>query len=251
MLPPDISVIITTQQKRDSLFYCLNQALKATNNLDAELIIVKFKGDKLLFNPPRTVKVLNASKKTAPEKRNLGLSISKSKFIHFLDDDDFVSKNFYTKILKILINDKNSIGVACSVLMIDNKKRSIRKIIKKKSLCNYKNILVQNRIGTTSSVILKKEYLKNQGFRVGLKARQDFELWLRLLNNNPKNYFHIIPDILIRYSKDSPGSINSSTSIINHISSAFKVVFIERRSVKDILLLSIGALRYSISKIFR
>lgn len=244
----DISIVIVTQSLRKTLKDSLNSVFNATIDHNPQIIIIKQTDDLLDFRVSRRVEIINCNYSTAPEKRNLGLSHAKSKYIHFLDDDDFLNKNFYKIMLKRLAIDTNAIGIACSVAIVNKNKKVLAINNKGNLICKYKNLLLSNKIGTTSSVILKSQYIRNNSFRCGLNARQDFELWLRLLKKHKNMHFDLIPNILLSYSSSNKKSLSMSNSLRDHFKAALTVIFIEKRRFIEYFLLSIGLLRYLLSK---
>ena len=116
--------------------------------------------------------------------RNYGAKFCNSNFIHFLDDDDSISKNFYSTFLNYIKthNNNNYIGFYynASVVSSDNLNKEMF-LVNKKSNVSLIELFVENFIGTTSSVILRRNiFEKVNGFDELFFARQDYSLWLKM-----------------------------------------------------------------------
>ena len=88
--------------------------------------------------------------------RNRGLKYSKSKFVTFLDSDDFWDKNKLKKQINFMLK-YNYDFTYCDYKSIKNNKI---KIIKTPNFFNYKNFTKNTSIAT-SAMIIKKKILKN------------------------------------------------------------------------------------------
>ena len=88
--------------------------------------------------------------------RNRGLKFSKSKFVTFLDSDDFWDKNKLKKQINFMLK-YNYDFTYCDYKSIKNNKI---KIIKTPNFFNYKNFTKNTSIAT-SAMIIKKKILKN------------------------------------------------------------------------------------------
>ena len=88
--------------------------------------------------------------------RNRGLKYSKSKFVTFLDADDFWDKNKLKKQINFMLK-YNYDFTYCDYKSIKNNKI---KIIKTPNFFNYKNFTKNTSIAT-SAMIIKKKILKN------------------------------------------------------------------------------------------
>jgi hypothetical protein len=225
--------------------------LEATLNVSSELIVVKKKGENITLPNAAEIKVINCEHSTAPEKRNLGYKNSNAIYVHFLDDDDYIHKDFYRILLNKIHENNNYLGVACSVNLVNIHGIKIRVNIKKQGTYGYKDILTANKIGTTSSVILKNEFLQKDPFTKGLTVRQDYELWLRLLNQNKDKYIYVTNEILMDYTMGSVNSISTKTKINKHIFGAIRIIYLEKRFLKDYLKLILGTIRYILSKLLK
>jgi teichuronic acid biosynthesis glycosyltransferase TuaG len=114
--------------------------------------------------------------------RNLGLRNTKSKFIAFLDSDDFWSKNKLKKQIKFMISNTYDLTYTDYKIIKNHKIKTVRV----PDYFNYKKFIHNSSI-TTSSVILKKKIIKNIYFR-NLKFLEDYFFKCQILKKNVKAY---------------------------------------------------------------
>lgn len=193
-----VSVIIPTYNRIEKLKRALESVLKQTYS-KLEIIIVdnESKDGTIKFleefsKKNKKIKYLTNNKKGANYSRNLGIKNAKGEYIAFLDDDDTWNSTKIEKQVKIL-ETNSDIGICYT-----GKKIIYESLNKEYFSCsNSNNIYIENYIGTTSSVIIKKEILEKSGlFDVELPALQDYDLWIRILKNT-KSYQ--IKEALINY----------------------------------------------------
>lgn len=113
--------------------------------------------------------------------RNKGILAARGNYIAFLDDDDEWHPQKISKQIAKIIED-NSIGlVYVGKNIIYPKKKISYKSIPPEIFNARHNILIDNFIGTTSSVLVKRDIVVACGmFDEKLKALQDHDLWIRV-----------------------------------------------------------------------
>lgn len=136
------------------------------------------------LNQDDKVKVLcDSTISNAPAARNLGLAQCNYDYVHFLDDDDYVSADFYSKAHYVLSkNNENIVGVAFSANIIsDCDDKLVGLAIRKKLFVSQEDLLLDNFIGVTSGVIVSRAAAANVGgFNEAMPARQDYMFWLEI-----------------------------------------------------------------------
>ena len=124
------------------------------------------------------------------EQRNLALNIVKTKYLGFLDDDDFWQKNKVQEFLNFLkeINNKD-IALWYSGFNffkeVDSEKIFSKKIIDPNS--DLRSLLLQRGdfTGSASNPIINVKIAKNiNGFNNKIFTGEDYEFYLRLSENN-------------------------------------------------------------------
>lgn len=113
--------------------------------------------------------------------RNAGIDTARGDYIAFLDDDDVWHLEKLEKQMKVFESD-SSIGLVytgskaiyvsdkVSYAIVPHQRGDLRK-----------TILLGNCIGTTSTVVVKKEVIVEAGkFDIQMPALQDYDLWIRI-----------------------------------------------------------------------
>lgn len=135
--------------------------------------------------------------------RNKALELATGQYVAFLDSDDMWYSDKTLKQIE-LMKVKDTPFSYTAIEMIDDKNKLIKGKRKIKTSCDYKYLL-RNTIIATSSVIIDRDVLGD--FRMHLRrGGQDYATWLKLLRNNVVAYG--IDETLVKYrvSKNSLSS---------------------------------------------
>lgn len=126
--------------------------------------------------------------------RNTALSLAKGKYVAFLDSDDVWKPEKTEKQLKLL-NEKDGAFAFTAIEMIDDNGELVKKKRKVKNEVNYK-FLLHNTMIPTSSVIIDRS--KTGEFTMPQRrSGQDYATWLQLLRNGTVAYG--INEALVQY----------------------------------------------------
>lgn len=160
--------------------------------------------------------VINKKNYGAGISRNLGIKISKGDYISFIDSDDIWSKHKLKKQLNYM--KKNKLNFTHTNYQIIDKNL---KVISRRVARNFisLNDLIKSCDIGLSTVMLKKKLL-NQNCFPSLRTKEDFVLWLNLLQKGVNIYG--INDYLVTWRKVE-GSL--STSLIQKFLDGFKVYY--------------------------
>ena len=182
-----VSAIITTHNRADLLDRAIQSVLNQTYK-DIELIVVsdgstdgtdevmkQFESDErvnyISYHPGRG----------GNYARNTGIKAAKGEHVAFLDDDDEWLPTKIEKQVALMDADKE-VGLVYTGINCVYVNEGIDYPIKQYLRGDLsKIILFQNCIGSTSSVMLRKNYLNDTGFDENLQARQDYDLWISVL----------------------------------------------------------------------
>lgn len=191
-LVADVSVVIPTHERPKLLKRALLSIFEQTL-WPSEIIVVDDTGSSLTqevvaeFNSKneniRVVFFANPSN-GASSSRNLGANRSTCKYVAFLDDDDVWLP---TKLEKqySLITGGNLDAVFCQ-LLVRYEGLGIEYATKSTNVADpLKSICIENYIGATISSVIKRQFfLDIGGFDVGFKAREEYDLWIRIISSS-------------------------------------------------------------------
>jgi len=186
-----VSVIIPYYKKKKYIGDALKSVLKQTYD-NLEILIIYDDPDKedlshiknLSLSDQRIKLIINDKNVGAGKSRNIGIENSNGHFIAFLDADDEWKSNKIEEQLKFMLDNKIDFShTSYTVINEQNDSISFRKA---KNFFNLEDLIKSCDIGL-SSVLLSKETLKSNKFP-DLKTKEDFVLWLKLLESNIKIY---------------------------------------------------------------
>ena len=184
-----VSIITPYYKKKEYIELAINSVLQQTYK-NFELIVIyddENKEDlsflKKIIKKDKRIKIfINKKNLGAGRSRNLGLKLSKGRFIAFLDSDDLWVKNKLKK--QIFFMKKNLIDISHTSYYIIN---SENKIIGKRRAkdMSHKQLLDSCDIGL-STVILSKKIISNKIKFANIKTKEDYVFWLKITLNENK-----------------------------------------------------------------
>jgi len=206
-----VSVIIPYYRKKHYILRTLKSVIKQTYK-NLEIIIIyddpKKKDLKLIkkmVSMDKRIKLLvNRNNIGAGKSRNRGIKNSKGDYIAFIDADDIWLKN-KTKLQLSLMKKRKLDFTHTNYSIINQKNKKLSKRIAR----DFKEVndLIKSCDIGLSTVMIRRDILSASSFP-GLKTKEDFVLWLRLLSKNIK--FYGINKNLVYWSKNLD-SLSSST----------------------------------------
>ena len=207
-----VSVIIPYYKKKKYIINSIKSVLNQTyenleiiiiyddeNQNDLDLIQEIKKKDKRIFI------IKNLKTMGAGDSRNIGINNSKGQYIAFLDADDTWQNDKLNKQINFMKSNDYKI-THTSYYIVDESQRIIGKRIAR-NFFRLNDLLKSCDIGT-STVILKKDLINDNVKFASLKTKEDYVLWLKLLEKNAKIYG--LDEILTFWTK-SRSSLSSST----------------------------------------
>jgi glycosyltransferase involved in cell wall biosynthesis len=185
-----ISVIIPTHNRPLLLKRAISSVMNQTEPVD-EIIVVddtNSSATKELIDSLNisNIKYIKNSDKGASSSRNLGAAIASSSFLAFLDDDD-EWLNEKIELQKRLILEEN-LDACFSRMTIKYEDVNIEYSTKAKMPLNpCVEICLENFIGGTIGAIIRRDvFVKINGFDTAFSAREEYDLWIRLIHNGSK-----------------------------------------------------------------
>tara|TARA_Y100001970_G_scaffold155501_1_gene190365 strand:+ start:6296 stop:7039 length:744 start_codon:yes stop_codon:yes gene_type:complete len=207
-----VSVIIPYFKKKKYILNSIKSVLNQTyenfeiiiiyddeNKNDLNFIQEIAKKDKRIFI------IQNSKTMGAGESRNIGINNSKGKYIAFLDADDTWQNEKLIKQINFMRSNNYEI-THTSYSIVDESQKAIGKRIAR-NFSRLRELLRSCDIGT-STVMIKKNLFDDNIKFASLKTKEDFVLWLKLLEKNNKIYG--LDEILTFWTK-SGSSLSSST----------------------------------------
>ena len=207
-----VTVILPYFKKKEYIEDSVNSVLKQTYK-NLEIIIIYDDIDlqdlsiikKLKSYDHRINYILNTTNVGAGESRNIGIRHAKGKYISFLDADDIWNKNKIE--IQIEFMQKNNHKITHTTYEIIDKKKKVIGLRKARNFNNVDELLKSCDIGL-STVMLKKEILSKECSFPSLKTKEDFVLWLKILQKKVKI---ISIDQRLVYWRKLDKSLSSST----------------------------------------
>lgn len=135
------------------------------------------------FRKNKKIKVVFLKKNRGPSFcRNVGISLSKSSFISFLDSDDYWPKNKLSSQLNYMIKKDISFTYTDYISFYKENKK---KYLKSTNIQNQLSLktFVRNSSINTSTMILKKEIIRNIRFK-NLRKHEDYIFKCELFRKN-------------------------------------------------------------------
>jgi glycosyltransferase involved in cell wall biosynthesis len=117
--------------------------------------------------------------------RNIGIKNSEAKFIAFCDHDDIWSRNKLDRQLQVVLNRADTVMVHSNLWDFTKKSRMLGLFLLPnpyRRITSYKNLQKNNTVQTSSVLIYRQILDELGGFddRIGLRAIEDYQLWLRV-----------------------------------------------------------------------
>jgi glycosyltransferase involved in cell wall biosynthesis len=204
MTTPQVSVIIPTCNRAKLLPVAVRSVLNQTFS-DLELIIVDDASDESVddvvrsFQDQRVRSIRHERRKGGAAARNTGIRNSTGELVAFLDDDDEWYPEKLARQVSLLLASSHEIGAVYTgyeAVDGDTGKMFGRQVPSHRG--NLSSLLLQaNCIGTTSSVLLRRECFDLVGmFDESLPSFQDYDLWIRL---SQVYQFDYISECLLKY----------------------------------------------------
>lgn len=185
-----VSVVIPYFKKREYIKNTLNSVLEQTyKNLEIIIIYDDKEQEDLEFIKEltkldkRISLIINKNSLGAGLSRNNGINKSKGDYISFIDADDVWKKKKLELQIKFM-KEKNYLISHTNYEIIDKENKIIDYRIAR-DFDTVNDLLKSCDIGL-SSVIIKREILSGECLFANLKTKEDFVLWLKILEKNIK-----------------------------------------------------------------
>ncbi|MDA9744275.1 glycosyltransferase [Candidatus Pelagibacter sp.] len=244
-----VSIIIPYYKKKKFISTTINSAISQSYE-NIEILIVyddeNYDDLKLLEEIKKKderIRIIKNKKKLgAGLSRNKGISSSKGNYIAFLDADDTWEIDKLSKQMSFMTNN-NYLVSHTSYQIVDEDRNVIGNRVAR-SFFHLEDLLKSCDIGT-STVIIKKDIFSEQIKFPSIKTKEDFVLWLRILERDIKIY-----GLDKNLSKWTKSNSSLSSSVIQKLMDGFKVYnkYMNFNSLKSLYYLICLSLNYIIKK---
>jgi glycosyltransferase involved in cell wall biosynthesis len=208
------SVIVPTYKRTDKLERALESIASQTYS-DFELVVVDDNPEQEFRDKVEDIVgglksdfevnlIVNDDSQGVSSARNLGIENASSDYIAFLDDDDEWKPEKLEKEAEAF-KQNNYDAVYSAIEMYRD--GEVQDIVRKEEKLGIEQILERDKLGSPSKVSVKKEVLEEvKGFDEDIPSGEDWDLWIRLIENEAE--FGYINEPLVRYhqSDDSKSS---------------------------------------------
>ncbi len=193
---PKISVIIPTYQPKHYIFDCFESVV--ANDLEQVEVLVIYNGKKNdLFtkiadfcNENIYFRLIYTEVLGVSNARNIGISQAQGEYVTFIDDDDWVSDNYFNVLLEHTKADTDTVVVSNVVCYNDKTKQKyidyIGKSFHKKQGKPYSVFAYRKFFSTIWGKLIPKKCLQNIRFDKDLKLSED-SLFMFEVSKNIKN----------------------------------------------------------------
>jgi glycosyltransferase involved in cell wall biosynthesis len=246
MKQPFFSIIIPTFNRQEMIQTAIDSILKQTfhsyeiiiiDNLSADKtrnVVENYKDKRIFFYEINNTGIVAKS-------RNLGIKVSKGKWIAFLDSDDWWTED---KLQLCFENINNNVDVIYHDLGIARKSFNFFKRNKIKTRKLKKPVLVDlllsgNLIGLSSVVVRKDLLSKIGGIKESLQitAAEDYNTWLRIANCTD-NFFYIKKKLgYILFHNNNYGRMDLSVTVRHAIKEFLPILNHEQKKKIEINLI--------------
>ena len=180
-----VSIIIPYYKKREYILKTINSILDQSYN-HFEIILI-YDDENLSdlyyleksFKLEKKIKIIKNSQNIgAGFSRNRGMDYAKGEFIAFIDADDIWKKSKLEVQINFMVNNKLKFSHTSYEIIDKN-----GKVLGKRYSRNFNKVddLVKSCDIGLSTVIFKKEIIDDQTKFPNLKTKEDFVLWLKIL----------------------------------------------------------------------
>ena len=217
-----VSIIIPYYKKKEYILKTINSILNQSYS-QFEIIII-YDDENLsdlnyldkLFKSEKKIKIIKNSRNIgAGFSRNKGIENAKGDFIAFIDADDIWKKNKLENQINFMIKEKLEFSHT-SYEIIDKNDKVLGKRFSR-NFIKVDDLIKSCDIGL-STVIFRKKIIDDQTKFPNLKTKEDFVLWIKILQ---KNIFITSLNETLTSWRKIDNSLSSST--IQKLSDAFKV----------------------------
>jgi glycosyltransferase involved in cell wall biosynthesis len=216
-----ISLIIPCYHDSLTIKRAIDSAYSQTRKIDEVIVVNDFspESDAIeneLKNYTEIIYIKNGSNLGLAASRNVGLFAASGEIVTFLDADDQLHPQKIEFQLGLM---QPNVAVACLTENIYEGTNTssftpINERLKVKLVVSNKKMLYRNTLVGASIMIYKQTLIKYGGYDESLRSAEDYDLWLRLLDEGVVVYN--IQLELYRYYRSNTGSLSNNMRNISY-----------------------------------
>lgn len=213
----DISVVITTHNRLNKLKRSFSSAMKQTAKNYEVIIVDDASVDEttdwaktITCSNVRYYRISDAESSGANHARNIGISLSKGRYLAFLDDDDYW---YPTKLEEQLKHALDGYQIVSCYWCVEYGAKNWFKVLSDESDWSLPQLLKECRGGATSVPLLeKRSVLDVGGFDEKVVKGQDHDLWIRLIQHGCS--VKTVDKVLVKYYYSDDSTYGSPQKLI-------------------------------------
>lgn len=192
----EIDIIISLYNKEYEIKKCIKSVLEQTKTPKNIIVVNNNSTDNstdvvneiIKNNPTINIKLINESRQGAQYSRHAGAMYSSSKFVAFLDGDDYMLPN-HIEVVNDLINKYTDFDVFCSSYIyefnnqISNSRNIENIIISKNKEIFFKNYFYNRGMLCSSNITCKKSLINNKWIEYNDRIGEDLNIWYNIISN--------------------------------------------------------------------
>lgn len=212
---PYVSVVIPTYNRAKYIVESINSVLSQKNApCDLEIIVVDDGSTdntvevlKPLLKHIQYIKLSHNSGLPAVV-RNIGIQKAKGNLIAFQDSDDLWVEDKLALQVPLFDNPSIVMSYGNALTMDANGNQNKTKVVANAKLAGgekFENLIEENVVSTLSVMVRKDVLMASSGFNESteLRAVEDYELWLRIVAQNPNGIAHINKPLAVYRQHDN------------------------------------------------
>ncbi len=211
---PKVSVVIPTYDRASTVVRAIQSVLTQTYP-NLEIIVVDDGSTDNTrevvqhLHDPRLRYIRHEGNQGGSAARNTGIEVAAGDYIAFLDSDDEWLPEKLEKQVQLLQGSEPAVGAVYAGFAIINEHGECTTV----TIPKYRGVILAelfsaNSVGTTSSVMVRRECISQVGvFDPAMASCQDWDMWIRLA----KHYkFDFVPEALVYYHFGGNGQITKN-----------------------------------------
>jgi glycosyltransferase involved in cell wall biosynthesis len=210
-----ISIIVSVYNTEKYVEKCIESLINQTYK-NIEIILIEDGSEdrskdilKKYESNKKCIVSYNDGNKGLAYSRNKGMGIATGNYIGFIDSDDYVSEDYYEKMMNSIIENNSDISICDMKLIYENENN--REVISKccEEEWNLINIINNGMVASACNKLFKAELIKKYQFAVG-KVNEDIAVVIPTLVNAKKISY--VNDCYYNYVQRNNSIQNSSFS---------------------------------------